>query len=142
MGLISIVYVSYTSYPMLDDDLKEILLQSRENNNKIEVTGMLLYRDGFFIQALEGEETVVLPLFDKISQDSRHSSVRLVSKENIVTRSFQDWSMGFNHISDQALEELEGFSNYLNEPFKTELFTETPSKARQLLNKFRNQNYF
>ena len=34
-----------------------------------------MYRDGFFIQALEGEEETVMSLYNKIKTDPRHRSV-------------------------------------------------------------------
>ncbi|NJO83577.1 MAG: BLUF domain-containing protein, partial [Blastochloris sp.] len=47
---------------MTDDQLREILVKARDKNRRLNVTGMLLYRDRFFIQALEGEQEVVEPL--------------------------------------------------------------------------------
>ncbi|MEL6406516.1 MAG: BLUF domain-containing protein, partial [Chloroflexota bacterium] len=62
MALNVIVYVSYASHTMSESELVEILDTARENNQRLNVTGMLLYRDGFFIQALEGEQAVIEPL--------------------------------------------------------------------------------
>jgi hypothetical protein len=40
---------------MSDKHLEAMLKKARNKNEKSAITGMLLYRDGFFIQALEGE---------------------------------------------------------------------------------------
>ena len=49
-----VVYVSTASEPMDDEDLAELLAQSRERNARNDITGMLLYKDSRFIQLLEG----------------------------------------------------------------------------------------
>jgi hypothetical protein len=40
------------------------LEQSRENNLRLDVTGMLLYKGGNFMQMLEGEKDAVLGLYE------------------------------------------------------------------------------
>lgn len=141
MSLISLVYVSYSSHDLTDEELKSILEISRTNNQKLDITGMLLYRNQFFIQALEGEESVVMELYNKISQDERHNNVLIVSKDVIPQRSFTDWSMGFNHVTDADLQELDGFTDFLEEE-TTEFFTEKPGRATILLNSFKERIYF
>jgi len=83
MGLISLVYVSFANLDMSEDELRDILTKARENNQKLELTGMLLYRNGFFIQALEGEEEVVTALYEKIKQDPRHRSILQIHKDHL-----------------------------------------------------------
>lgn len=142
MGLIALVYVSVASRPLSDDDLKAILATSRENNKMLGITGMLLYRDDFFIQALEGEEDVVVPLYDKIAKDERHTNVLLVYKTNIDGRSFPSWSMGFNKISDAAVSQMSGFNDFLLDKHDMTYFTEQPSRASRLLETFKDRTYF
>jgi hypothetical protein len=54
-----IVYVSAASEPFSDQQLKELLQKSRQNNVAAGITGMLLYKDGTFMQTLEGPELAV-----------------------------------------------------------------------------------
>ena len=49
-----IIYISSAAKKMDDDDLLDILKTSRENNKKNDISGMLLYDNGSFIQVLEG----------------------------------------------------------------------------------------
>ncbi|MEO1442551.1 MAG: BLUF domain-containing protein, partial [Chloroflexota bacterium] len=65
MTLVSLVYVSYATEPMSGAELEALMAKSSANNKPLGVTGMLLYRQGFFIQVLEGEEDVVMPLYEK-----------------------------------------------------------------------------
>jgi hypothetical protein len=40
--------------PFSEGDLVELLTQSRENNTLAGITGLLLYKEGKFLQVLEG----------------------------------------------------------------------------------------
>lgn len=142
MTLISLVYVSYETKKLSEDDLKDILKASRENNNEKNVTGMLLYRGGFFIQALEGEETTVLELYEKIKDDERHTGVLLVHQEEIQQRSFQNWAMGFNIVTDDDIRGLDGFTSFLTQPMQSQFFSEKPDRAHRLLRSFQNRTFY
>ncbi|MCA0452485.1 MAG: BLUF domain-containing protein [Chloroflexi bacterium] len=141
MGLITLVYVSFATQPLDDNQLKEILAVARENNQKLGITGMLLYRDGFFIQALEGEDTVVNELFDKIAQDPRHKAVLKVYSNAIQQRSFTSWAMGFNKLNDTAPDGMDGYTDFLSNP-NTTFFTDQPDRAKVLLRSFQERTYF
>ena len=57
-----LVYVSSAVRPFSKSELVELLNVTRDNNSRLGVTGMLLYRDGNFMQVLEGGEPVVRAL--------------------------------------------------------------------------------
>lgn len=60
---IMLIYGSSSTDRFSEADLVPLLQQAREKNQRLNVTGMLLYRDGNFLQVLEGErETVDLAL--------------------------------------------------------------------------------
>lgn len=135
MGLVSLVYVSFASNNMDESSLHEILRVSRENNQAAGLTGMLLYHNRLFIQALEGEESLVDPLFRKICKDPRHRNVVKIFKENIRERSFGDWAMGFNTLDKSDVQDIEGYTDFLAKP-NAEFFTSAPSSAKLLLRSF------
>ncbi|MGO9672679.1 MAG: BLUF domain-containing protein [Methylocella sp.] len=136
MSLSCLVYVGLANTEMSDQDLKALLKIAREENKQLGITGLLLYRDGFFFQALEGEEDKIDELFAKIRRDPRLHGVTPIYKKPIKERSFPDWSMGFSHMPDSALEHAEGFSTFLENP-SAEYFTKNPSYAQALLENFR-----
>ena len=142
MNLISLVYLSFSAHDMSDDDLINILEIARRNNQDLDVTGMLLYREGFFIQALEGEEEKVMAIYDKIKRDNRHKNLLILHKEPIKKRSFEEWSMGFNKIDDETAASLEGFTDYLTRPIESEYFTMRPDRALLLLESFKKRVRF
>jgi hypothetical protein len=142
MTLASLVYVSFATHNLSDDEIRDILITSRENNQKLNITGMLLYRDRFFIQALEGEKEAVRTLYEQISKDPRHRHVKLVCVDDIDKRSFGDWSMGFNKLGHEALAALPGYSDFLSPEHRADYFTNNPSHAVALLETFKEQTYF
>lgn len=117
--------------------LLDILAASRRNNPKNGITGMLLYKDGTFLQVLEGERDKVESLYKHIERDGRHRSLLTLLSENIAERSFGEWSMAFRDVSAPELANKEGFADFLNVPFSSSYFSRNPTTAQQLLLQFR-----
>ena len=141
MPLYCLVYTSVSTHEMSNDDLKDLLKKSRAKNEKLNITGMLLYLDPFFIQILEGEEAVVNESFNMIKQDSRHHKVSLIYRKPIEERSFSDWTMGFNKVSNEDLEAIESFSDFWEGP-RPKSFTESAIEIGKLLDKFKHETLF
>ena len=135
MSLYCLVYTSLANQKMSDDNLKELLKKSRLKNETLNITGMLLYLDPFFIQILEGEEAIVNESFNIIKQDSRHHQVKLIYKKPIEERSFPNWTMGFNKINKENIEAIEGFSDFWQRP-TSEFFSGSSSETEKMLDKF------
>ena len=104
----TIIYIS-SAYKLMDDgDLDEILAVSRKNNQTNDISGILLYGHGTFLQVLEGSEPDVQALYAKICLDMRHSGhIKLLSFAS-EERAFAGWSMGFKR-HDRQMEEPNGF---------------------------------
>lgn len=104
-GLYSLVYSSSATGPVSVAELRELLDVSRRANGRAGITGLLLYRNGRFVQFLEGPEDDVRALYRRISADPRHSGVRLLVDGHPQSRTFQDWSMGYEPLapSDEPL---------------------------------------
>jgi len=144
MTLYTLVYVSLATHPMTDDELRDLLEISRDNNARLDITGMLLYRDGFFIQALEGQEQAVEDLFTKISKDPRHTNVLVVHRGNISRegRTFAEWAMGFNKIKLDEAKQIPGFTDFLQQPGDGRFFSNNPERAQKLLKSFKDRTFF
>lgn len=115
------LYSSAASKPFTPEALRALLVLARARNTAAEVSGMLLHIDGSFLQVLEGEPAVVAALFGRISADPRHARVRLLRKEDITSRSFGDWSMGFVDASGKGAalpgyRRSTGFADLLGDP--------------------------
>ncbi len=112
-----IIYFSFAVRPFLDADISAILEQSRRNNIKHHVSGILLYVNGSIIQLLEGEQGTLSGLFGQIKRDPRHQGVSLVFDRPISERLFADWSMGYEPVTAQELANIKRIVNlYTGEP--------------------------
>lgn len=137
MALYYLVYVSSAVRLMEEADLDGLLSQARENNARRNITGMLLYKDGSFMQAIEGEEADVLNIHGKILKDARHKGVITLLKGELKERQFSEWSMAFTNVNSLNQTERDGFSPFLNESFTEDYFGENPTRALKLLLSFR-----
>jgi len=104
-----LAYISTAVNLMSDGQLLEILKTARKKNDEHNVTGVLLYSEGTFIQALEGDPADVDVIFGVIEHDVRHKNVIKLIDKPLNTRNFPDWSMGFATINRHQAQEIEGF---------------------------------
>lgn len=133
-----LIYISSATKLMDDDELLFLLEQSREKNLKLNVTGMLLYKDGCFMQMLEGEKQAVLDLYKTIVVDHRHKGVITIITGDIEKRNFKDWSMGFCNIDKAA--DLPKFNDYIEENLTLKQFNDDSKYAYQFMVKFNELN--
>ena len=82
-SLFQLVYTSTVRGSISKTDLIDLLKGSVQRNKRAGITGLLLYKDGSFMQALEGEEATAAALFAKISRDPRHHNVLPLIQEPI-----------------------------------------------------------
>jgi hypothetical protein len=94
-SLYSLVYTSTASRPLAKSDLEHILDKARTRNLEEQVTGLLLFTEGKFMQYLEGPQSGVLKIFDIIKKSSLHGQIAEVSRQAVGTREYGDWSMAF-----------------------------------------------
>ncbi len=112
--MLSLTYFSTSTGPLGREQLVDLLAYSRSNNERVGLTGMLLYADGSFVQTLEGPDDVVEEAFRRIAGDVRHRSVSVALRDQITERFYPDWSMGFREISRAESETMPGFTDYLD----------------------------
>ncbi|MDV7339812.1 BLUF domain-containing protein [Terasakiella sp. A23] len=130
--LSQIIYASAAQDEFKQDELNEILTQARNHNQGLDISGILVYRKGSFLQVLEGPKTETNALYKRICQDARHTNIKLIFKGDIDEKDFEDWSMGFVDTMRQA-DQLDGFIDYATE---LSALTLDDTRARQVLKKF------
>ena len=138
--MLLLVYVSSAVKPFSTSELAELLAKAREKNTRLGITGMLLYQDGNFMQALEGEEDAVRQLYDTINRDVRHHGTIVLLEEQITKRQFGDWSMGFRNLDDKDVQDLPGFSPFMNKSLKADHYRYDPTGCLRLLALFRDSH--
>lgn len=92
--LVRLLYASRASDAMTAESLALIMKQSKTNNAKSGVTGVLCLSEGIFLQVLEGGRNAVSALYNRIANDARHHDVVLLNYQEINERCFAGWSMG------------------------------------------------
>lgn len=90
-----ILYISTARVALPPEDVREILRVSRRNNERVDVTGLLVVGGRRFLQALEGPHGAVMTTYDRIAADPRHFAMVKLGEQVIEQRSFANWSMGF-----------------------------------------------
>jgi hypothetical protein len=130
--------MSSATRPFSAADLINLLHKARINNTRLNVTGMLLYKEGNFLQLLEGEEQVVMDLYEFIKTNTDHHSATILDKTEISERLFGDWSMGFHNLQDEAVQALPGYNQFMNTAFTLETFADDPNGCLDLLKLFRD----
>jgi hypothetical protein len=112
-----IIYTSTANEEFSTANLKGLLLGARTRNRTLGVSGMLVFHDGTFLQALEGEQRAVNEIFASIRSDRRHRDIDVLHRgPGFDQRVFGDWSMGFADFTGAA-DILKGFLR-LNEQLR------------------------
>jgi hypothetical protein len=88
-----IKYISRFDKAHTEADIEKIGEQSRANNQRLDLTGMLMASGGLFYQVLEGPAEAVDEVYARIANDSRHTDLLLLDSEENVERLYPDWSM-------------------------------------------------
>ncbi len=96
MAFYALIYRSQATVPVTAAVLRDILDSARRHNRAHRVTGLLVYRDGAFLQLLEGARPAVLKLFETIGRDPRHADVVVVAEIENIRRFLPAWDMGFS----------------------------------------------
>ena len=136
--MLSLIYVSTSVKLLNDEELLDILKASRENNSSRDVTGLLLYKGGNFMQVLEGPDEVVEALYEMIKTDPRHKDVFVLSREQISNRQFPAWEMAFQNLDNPEIKNEPGYSQFLQDEFIADVYRENPLRAYIMLLTFRD----
>lgn len=100
-----LAYISQEARRLTKDDLQDILRVSRVKNTVRQITGVLLYYDGLFMQVIEGEDADVQGLLDTLRSDRRHHNLCVVLDETVPERHFPEWAMALVDFADLPSED-------------------------------------
>ena len=135
---VQLVYVSRETEPCTDDDLAAILTGARGFNAENNVTGMLVYYNGSFMQVIEGTASAIEDTLGRIQKDRRHHSIVTVSHQTIPEREFGAWRMSFvdtGGLPEELLTEFVAFQKLEQQLREKE--PQPHSLARKLLLSFK-----
>lgn len=122
--LVQLVYISRSKLPemgrsdIIAPQVAQILSKSRRNNRARQIVGALYYGNGFFYQCLEGEEKVLLALYETLKTDQRHTDLLIVSFRPIDRKSFGEWEMKYVPAEKDINRMLSGFGMSKFDPYR------------------------
>jgi len=128
-----LIYSSAATERMPKSKLYKILLGARSRNESLDVTGLLLFVNGVFLQILEGERDVVSALMKKISSDPRHSSVKVIQETDVEKRTFPSWRMAYVTPSTKELANWAGLRSTTTLEETLEMLHSDPSRVPGVL---------
>jgi hypothetical protein len=88
--------------------VEDILRQSRRNNRRDGLTGLLVVGGRRFLQVLEGPRELTDAAYVRIKADQRHFALVELSRKRIAERAFAGWEMGCEQLDGDDLSELVG----------------------------------
>jgi len=118
----AISYVSTATRDLNEEEIENILTSSEKNNNKNNVTGLLLFSEGNFFQIIEGSKEQINELYKKIENDSRHRNIIKLFQKRIHKESFDGYKSDFisedTRYNSERLNNYEKYIEVLDEPLQ------------------------
>lgn len=111
--LYHMIYASSATVRLSQSGLLELLKISRRNNEARGLTGMLFYRDGMYMQFLEGQRSDIAALAERLRQDTRHKGIQTLREGVLPERLFPDWSMAYKNLVGLRTSNVPGYSERL-----------------------------
>jgi hypothetical protein len=134
-----LVYVSSATRELNEVALRQLHETSQRHNVVQEITGMLLYSQGSFMQVLEGQASAVAETMTRIAADSRHHGITTISEQSKKAREFGSWAMGFRSLNARDAPSWPGYTVCFERGFGAEDFDAKPGLAIELLKQFATQ---
>lgn len=135
MALTQLIYAS----DLVNGDetqLAPILESAVRHNREDDITGMLLYSGGNFLQVLEGAANKVNETYQRICHDLRHTNIIILIQKEVDERHFPDWSMGYHKLTKEDVSRFPEHAPYFQFGFKPTEFKAKPGAALELLKLF------
>lgn len=133
-------YISSQKSILREKDLIELLSESRKKYKENNITGLLLYFEGHFVEFLEGDKDTVQSIFKKTTSDKRHKSVFKITESITDQRKFTNWSMSFPSLNKSKLSKLFGYKPFEIETILSEFSEEDNHPGLVLLRSFIKQS--
>jgi hypothetical protein len=133
----ALLYVSTAAHRLSAAELNHLVDRARTRNVHEQVTGVLLYSHGNFMQYLEGPAAGLATVYEAIKADPQHHCIIELMREPIAAREFADWTMAFRSVSAFGMSSPETF-DHLFVP-KIDPAVAAPTGTHRLLWQFWNK---
>ena len=119
--MFQIAYFSTAATPQEATVIQRILLTSRKNNLRDDISGLLVAGGNHYLQVIEGPRRKMEALYANIRADDRHIAVTTLVERTTLKRCFDGWAMAYRR--EPALGEFDSFPavlRYLTEQVEDE----------------------
>lgn len=106
-----VVYMSAAAGVLTGAELDRIMLRAKATNPGHNVTGLLLFHEGAFLQAIEGPLAGVTALMHRIRRDRRHTNLITLESGPITARAFPGSPMHYVAPRNLTPGERQAFSD-------------------------------
>lgn len=131
--LIELIYTSTAVREFSEDELADILTKSVQNNRRRGITGLLLYSNGTFMQAIEGKADAIDALFKTIKSDPRHRDVTQHVRTTVREREFSQWHMGYRALSKGDGISLPNYAPFFEDGFDAATLAAKPGVCLDIM---------
>ena len=90
-----LIYISSATHQISKAEFEELAAHALKKNTEMGITGTLAFKDGNFMQVIEGEQEAIAHLFAQIKEDSRHTLVSIIQEGSISAREYGGWISSF-----------------------------------------------
>ena len=97
--MFQLIYASTAVRSFEEDALRTLAERARERNGERGITGVLVHRNGSFLHVIEGAESDVRALYERICADERHRWVTLLKATSVEKRDFPEVPLAFRDRS-------------------------------------------
>jgi hypothetical protein len=95
----TLTYTSRARLDLTDSDLERNHQTARHLNTLDGITGLLVFDGSRFLQIIEGAETAIDDLVERLRRDGRHSAFEVRDERVVRKKSFSGWSMQLVRVS-------------------------------------------
>ncbi|MCZ4319205.1 BLUF domain-containing protein [Aequorivita viscosa] len=89
--LYTVCYISNAISLWENGQLQDFFESVVKRNNALDISGLLLYHEGTFVQVLEGDQITVDSLFSAVKSDTRHNQLTVMMEREIKHRIFKNY---------------------------------------------------
>ena len=98
--LVRIIYASEAKTKIDVPMSRAILEKAQENNERNDLTGMLVFNSRYFLQAIEGSPQKINALYNVLMTDPRHTNLFILGYEHITERMYGEWRMNYATLNE------------------------------------------
>ena len=100
----ALVYLSRALIQFDKINIELLAKTSARKNEQEQISGYLCFKDGLFLQYLEGKNSHLNNLYHRIEADKRHQIIQVIDLGEIARQKFQAWDM--RYLDQQELKQF------------------------------------